>query len=65
MTELTPREVIADWIEAPLQRAVTERPADYRGCENITLDFQSPEAPAAEGPLPPPKVAVVFGRTGG
>ncbi len=57
------RKLIADWIEAPLQRAVTDRPADYRGCENITLDFQSPEAPPAEGPLPPPKVAVVFGRT--
>lgn len=38
------RKLIADWVEAPLQRAIAVRPDEYRGCRAVALEFDSVDA---------------------
>jgi hypothetical protein len=38
------RKLIADWVEAPLQRAIAARPDEYRGCQVVVLEFDSVDA---------------------
>jgi len=48
------RKLIAEWLEAPLQRAITERPGEYKAAEGITVEFTQPETnPPPDAALPP------------
>jgi ATP-dependent Clp protease ATP-binding subunit ClpA len=54
------RKLIADWVEAPLQRAIGKQPQEYRDCGVVTLDFVPP-SPVPEGATPAqPTVLVRF-----
>jgi ATP-dependent Clp protease ATP-binding subunit ClpA len=54
------RRLLTDWVEANVQKAITERPEEYRGCQVVALEWISPP-PAAEGDPPGrPDVQVHF-----
>ncbi len=53
------RKLLADWLEAPLQRAVSAQVAEYRRCREIVLQVGIPEA-AADAPPGAPSVTVQF-----
>jgi ATP-dependent Clp protease ATP-binding subunit ClpA len=61
------RKLIAEWVEAPLQRAVSQRPAEYRAADAVVLDFMPPQQPPGDWGPSPPTVTVNFCRepTGG
>src|SRR5262245_33319177 len=55
------RKLISDWVESPLQRAISARPAEYRASEAVALDFVPPDpAPSGEAPRAP-AVSIRFG----
>jgi ATP-dependent Clp protease ATP-binding subunit ClpA len=58
------RKLISDWVEAPLQRAISGRPAEYRACAAVTLEFVPPPGPGGE-PAQAPDVSVRFDPPGG
>ncbi|MFO0824980.1 MAG: AAA family ATPase [Gemmataceae bacterium] len=56
------RKLVAEWIEAPLQRAMATDPYGYRGARTTTVNFTPPsDSPAADQPFPVPNVAIQFG----
>jgi len=56
------RKLVAEWIEAPLQRAMATDPNGYRGCATVSVTFTPlTETPAADQPFPVPTVSVQFG----
>jgi ATP-dependent Clp protease ATP-binding subunit ClpC len=57
------RKLMADWLEAPLQRVISDRPGEYRGCQEIVLEFTAPGPVAAHAPPPAPVVAARFIKT--
>lgn len=58
------RKLLAEWVEAPLQRAVTERSGEYKECEAVVLEFTPPVGVSPEG-APAPGVEVRFRRRAG
>jgi len=57
------RKLIADWIEAPLQRAVSQQPAEYRACPEVSLAWVPPVPPHPPRPDAPgeaPQVTISF-----
>ena len=55
------RKLVAEWIEAPLQRAMASDPDGYRRAAAVLIDFVPPtEAPPADQPYPIPAVTVRF-----
>jgi hypothetical protein len=56
------RKLIADRVEAPLQRAISARPADYRACGAVRLELVPPAGGAPGDPVPAPEVRVHFER---
>jgi ATP-dependent Clp protease ATP-binding subunit ClpA len=56
------RKLIAEWIEALVQREATQRPGEYRGCIEVALEFTPPPEtpPAGEGQPPPPEIRLRF-----
>jgi ATP-dependent Clp protease ATP-binding subunit ClpA len=55
------RKLIAEWLEAPLQRAISELPDAYRACESVLLDVALPLQAPADGTPSAPEVSVRFG----
>jgi ATP-dependent Clp protease ATP-binding subunit ClpA len=57
------RKLLSDWVEAPLQRAISERPAEYKACAAVILECDAPEpavpgvAPAVSVRFSPPRAA--------
>jgi ATP-dependent Clp protease ATP-binding subunit ClpA len=43
------RKLISEWVEATLQRETTRRPAEYKGCDTVALDFAPPPPSSGEG----------------
>ena len=54
------RKLIAEWVEAPLQRAMSMRPDEYRSCAVVSVECVPPPEPEAEQPYPVPEVSVRF-----
>jgi ATP-dependent Clp protease ATP-binding subunit ClpC len=55
------RKLVAEWIEAPLQRAMAADPDGYRGAGAVLVGFTPlAEPPAADQPYPAPAVTVRF-----
>jgi ATP-dependent Clp protease ATP-binding subunit ClpA len=54
------RKLLADWVEAPLQRAITERVGVYLACTTVVIDSTPREGEPGEGPPPAPNVSVQF-----
>ncbi|OWK38134.1 ClpB protein [Fimbriiglobus ruber] len=54
------RKLVAEWVEAPLQRAMATDPDGYRACQTVALTFAPTADPPAEGPYPDPQVAIRF-----
>jgi ATP-dependent Clp protease ATP-binding subunit ClpA len=54
------RKLLADWVEARLQREITARSGEYRDCETVTLEFTPPTAPPVDGVPAAPEVSVRF-----
>lgn len=55
------RKLVAEWVEAPLQRAMAADPDGYRRAAAVRLAFAAPvEQPPADQPYPVPAVAVHF-----
>ncbi|MCZ2344472.1 MAG: AAA family ATPase [Bacteroidales bacterium] len=52
------RKLMADWIEAPLQRAMATDPDKYRRAQTIQLQFQRPADPAENAVYSPAEVTV-------
>lgn len=50
------RKLIAELIEAAVQRETSERPGEYRACDAVVLEF----APPPEGAGGQPKIEVGF-----
>ena len=44
------RKLIAEWIEAAVQRETSERPAEYRACDTVVLKFTPPTEEAGAEP---------------
>jgi ATP-dependent Clp protease ATP-binding subunit ClpA len=56
------RKLVAEWVEAPLQRAMSANPDSYRASGSVTIEFTPPnELPANDQPYPPPTVTIRFG----
>jgi hypothetical protein len=55
------RKLMADLIEAPIQRAATARPEAYRECGQVVLEARFPESEKADPP-PAPEISVSFER---
>jgi ATP-dependent Clp protease ATP-binding subunit ClpA len=55
------RKLLSDWIEACLQRAITQRPADYKQCDTVQLEFTPPEKDDRD--LPDVAITVSFVRS--
>lgn len=53
------RKLIAEWIEAPLQRAMAADPGGYHRCQAVAVDFAPPEV-SPDLPYPDPGVGVRF-----
>ncbi|MBV9124099.1 MAG: ATP-dependent Clp protease ATP-binding subunit [Planctomycetes bacterium] len=49
------RKLIADLIEIPVQRAISQDPAGYRACSAVAVDFGPPEPGSAD-----PKITIRF-----
>jgi ATP-dependent Clp protease ATP-binding subunit ClpA len=58
------RKLVADWVEAPLQRAMAADPEGYRRAAAALLEFEPAEPPAADQPYPAPAVTVRFDLAG-
>jgi ATP-dependent Clp protease ATP-binding subunit ClpA len=58
------RKLIADWVEAPLQRALSARPAEYRACARVRLEQVRLEEGIPAEPPAAPTVRVHFDREG-
>jgi ATP-dependent Clp protease ATP-binding subunit ClpA len=58
------RKLLAEWVEAPVQREVSQRPQEYRDCEEVSLEFVPPESQSENGAIPLPTVTVTFRRQG-
>ncbi len=56
------RKLLSDWIEAPLQRAITEGVGEYRDSTDVVIAFTPSEGRLAEGSPPTPSVSVQFIR---
>ncbi|AMV24180.1 ATP-dependent Clp protease ATP-binding subunit ClpE [Gemmata sp. SH-PL17] len=55
------RKLVAEWIEAPLQRAMAAAPDEYRRADAVVLEFTPPgEPPAGDQAYPVPDVTVRF-----
>lgn len=54
------RKLIAEWLEAPLQREITQRPKDYKECASIALKFVLPANNPTEGLPGPPSIVITF-----
>jgi ATP-dependent Clp protease ATP-binding subunit ClpA len=54
------RKLLSDWVEAPVQRAISQRPQEYRGCLGIAVDFTPSTAPVTDAMPAPPAVTVRF-----
>jgi ATP-dependent Clp protease ATP-binding subunit ClpC len=54
------RKLISEWVEARVQREITQRPGEYRACEAVVLEFLPPGPAAADGTAPAPAVGVRF-----
>lgn len=55
------RKLMAEWIEAPLQRAMAADPDGYRRAASVAIEFTAPtESPPAEQSYPVPAVTVRF-----
>ncbi|MBA4182151.1 MAG: hypothetical protein C0506_16315 [Anaerolinea sp.] len=55
------RKLVAEWVEASLQRAMAADPDGYRRAATVWVEFTPPaEAPPADQPYPPPAVTVRF-----
>ncbi len=55
------RKLVAEWVEAPLQRAMAANHEGYRRATAVLIDFTSPpEPPEADRLYPPPTVNVRF-----
>jgi hypothetical protein len=54
------RKLISEWVEAPLQREISLRPAEYRACSGVSLEFEPPGGVPPDGPPPAPAVSVRF-----
>jgi ATP-dependent Clp protease ATP-binding subunit ClpA len=53
------RKLLSEWVEAKLQREVSQRPEDYKRCETVVLEFTPPTTPPETAPVPP-TLSVVF-----
>jgi ATP-dependent Clp protease ATP-binding subunit ClpA len=58
------RKLLAEWVEARLQRAITERPQEYRQCATVILNITPPEPDPLGNGAVAPEVTVRFGRQG-
>jgi ATP-dependent Clp protease ATP-binding subunit ClpC len=56
------RKLMADWVEAPLQREISRRPNDYQRSEVVSLDMADRPGPPDDEPYPAPEVVVRFGE---
>lgn len=57
------RKLISDWIEAPVQRKISELPEDYRAASRIMVECTTPERPESSeenSSVGPPEVKVRF-----
>lgn len=55
------RKLVAEWVEAPLQRAMAADPDGYRRAAAVAIEFTTPsETPPADQPYPVPEVTVQF-----
>jgi ATP-dependent Clp protease ATP-binding subunit ClpA len=55
------RKLVAEWVEAPLQRAMANDPDGYHRADSVLVDYAPPaETPPADQPYPVPTVAVRF-----
>ena len=54
------RKLVAEWVEAPLQRAMAADPDGYRRAAAVLIDFGPPAEAPADQPYPSPVVTVRF-----
>jgi ATP-dependent Clp protease ATP-binding subunit ClpA len=54
------RKLISDWVEGPLQRAISAAPAEYRACDAVTLELAPAGAAVTHDAPGAPAVAVRF-----
>jgi ATP-dependent Clp protease ATP-binding subunit ClpA len=54
------RKLLSDWVDALLQREISLRPGEYKGCAGIEVVFTPPEAPPPEGTTPQPTLSLRF-----
>ncbi len=53
-------KLTAEWVESPLQRAVSQEPASYRQASRVVLTFSAPEDPSDDKPYSMPAVQISF-----
>jgi ATP-dependent Clp protease ATP-binding subunit ClpC len=56
-------KLVAEWVEAPVQREMSNRPDEYRGASAVIVEFSSPPDLVPEAPYPVPAVQVRFDAT--
>lgn len=56
------RKLFSDWIDAPVQRAVSERPDDYRSCKSLRVELQPTELSSAGDLMSTVEVVLHFER---
>jgi len=54
------RKLIAEWIEAKLQREIAQRPESYRASQRISLEFTPPSTQADGQPSASPQIGVIL-----
>jgi ATP-dependent Clp protease ATP-binding subunit ClpC len=54
------RKLVAEWIEATLQREMSRRPEEYRAARTVTVTFTHPPEILADLPFPVPAVGIRF-----
>lgn len=52
------RKLIADWIEAPIQRSISEQTDEYRATDSVKLEIEVVEPPNSTDDKSPPPAAV-------
>lgn len=59
------RKLMAEWVEAPVQRAMADQPAAYQNAAVVALAFQPAPDPPDGQPYPPPELSVRFSSAAG
>jgi len=58
------RKLVAEWVEAPLQRAMASDPEGYQRAKTVTIEFEAGPLPSEDAPYTQPHVNVRFAPEG-